>query len=290
MAIVPEHRVGSGGAAVFATSFKGNLDVIERLIEADIDLSTRAENGWNALNFAVYGGQPKVVERLLEVPLDVTGNRSDRWSALHLAARFGRVEIGRMLLKANADVMQVNSRGRTPFHIAARKERTKMMNLFLSHIRDRSNGIYSNSTEMVEPGDEAVLLSTQPFVQLEESSMSILNAIQSLCGHFPEDHILQDALGHAYFRRKQYDPAFASFHNAILLNPANRGVMFHNHLTHSVFCDLCSKKKDQLIKGYRYLCTICFAFDLCEKCLNSEFLQHDPDHAFLCIPRKDWEI
>lgn len=164
------------------------------------------------------------------------------------------------------------------------------MNFFLSHIRDGSSGIYANSTDMVEPGDETVLLSTQPFVPLEESSALILNAIQSLCEYFPEDHILHDALGQAYFRRKQYALAFASFHNAILLNPANSGIMFHNDLTHSVFCDLCSKKKDQLIKGYRYLCTICFSFDLCENCLSSESLQHDPDHEFLCIPRKDWKI
>lgn len=184
--------------------------------------------------------------------------------------------------------MQLNSRGRTPLHLAARKERTEMINLFLSHIRDGPNGWIS--TDLVEPAEEAVLLSIQPFMQSEEAFASTLHAIQSLCEHFPGDHILHDALGHAYLRRKLYAQAFTSFHKPISLNPANRGVTLHKNLTHSVFCDQCPKGRDQLIKGFRYLCTVCFAFDLCEVCFNAESLQHDREHKFLCIPENGWEL
>ena len=66
-----------GGAALLAASFKGNLNIIEMLLEADIDVSC-TKNGWNALCFVTYGGQPKVVHRLLETTLDIAGNGSAR--------------------------------------------------------------------------------------------------------------------------------------------------------------------------------------------------------------------
>jgi len=52
-----------------------------------------------------------------------------------------------------------------------------------------------------------------------------------------------------------------------------------SQIVHSAFCNLCNN----VITGYRYKCTVCKDFDLCENCEETQY--HSEDHPFLKIRR-----
>lgn len=96
-----------GGTALQAAARRGYLEVVERLLAANVDVNAAAAAGFGktALQAAVKGGHLGVVERLLAANADVNAAPGyGGQTALQAAAKRGHLKIVEMLLAANADV------------------------------------------------------------------------------------------------------------------------------------------------------------------------------------------
>jgi tetratricopeptide (TPR) repeat protein len=110
---------------------------------------------------------------------------------------------------------------------------------------------------------------------------------------FPDDPILHEFAGDAYFEKQMYQSAYEVYYRGISLNPNNKGVSSIQDLTHCDFCYICPYDlwNGKLIKGYRYRCTKCSDFDVCAKCFNLKPFPHQHStQEFRSVPKDDWKL
>ena len=119
------------GNALLSAADMGIVEIVQKLVRANADLSVYGNYGWSALHFAAWRGYSEIVKILLDAKADVNVKNKDGWTALHRAARNGHTEVVKLLLDAKADVNAQNKDGWTALHIAARNGHTEVVKLLL---------------------------------------------------------------------------------------------------------------------------------------------------------------
>ncbi|RDW64095.1 hypothetical protein BP5796_10597 [Coleophoma crateriformis] len=117
----------------------GQLDIVERLLQANADVNAAAaDGGRTALQAAAEGGHLKVVERLLQANADVNAAAAGGYSgrtALQAAAEGGHLGVVERLLQANAEVNAAAAaggrNGRTALQAAAQGGHLKVVERLL---------------------------------------------------------------------------------------------------------------------------------------------------------------
>jgi ankyrin repeat protein len=120
-------RFPSGETPLMAALYRGQLPVVEALIEAGAPLDVFA---------AAALGRTESIDRILgEAPEAVNAFAYDGWTPLHLASFFGRHDAGVRLLQAGADVSAEsrNSMRNTPLHAALAGDHPEIALLLLDH-------------------------------------------------------------------------------------------------------------------------------------------------------------
>jgi hypothetical protein len=125
-----------GRTPLHGAAWKGDLEMVQLLLEYKADVKARSAKGETALHFAyseysartiVGPSMPKVARLLLEHGADVNARMSRRYlaaledqrsTALHYAAEYGMVEVVSVLLEHGADVGAENEDGKTAFQLA----------------------------------------------------------------------------------------------------------------------------------------------------------------------------
>src|SRR5215470_17942305 len=105
---------------------KGDVAKIKELLAENGDLiHARDSDGSTPLHCATWKGQLAVVELLLEAGADVNArNQNEHWGTtpLHAAAHANQAAIAQMLLDHGADIKAKDREGRTPmFHTTFHK-------------------------------------------------------------------------------------------------------------------------------------------------------------------------
>jgi len=100
-------------------ALQGNIDVVQRHIQAGSDLNKKDAWGSTPLIIAATFGKTEVAGALIEAGADMKIGNNEGSTPLHLAALFGRTEIVKALLKKGADKYLRNSDGATAFDIVA---------------------------------------------------------------------------------------------------------------------------------------------------------------------------
>jgi ankyrin repeat protein len=77
-------------------------------------------DGWSELMYASWKGNKEVVKKLLEAGSNLKEKDEDGRTALHYASWWGQPEIIRLLLSQGADINDADNRGETPLILAAR--------------------------------------------------------------------------------------------------------------------------------------------------------------------------
>ena len=91
-----------------------NLEAVKQHIKAGTDLNKKnAMSGSTPLITAASFGKNKITQVLIDADVDLTLKNNDGATALHTAAFFGRVEIVQMLIDANVDKSIRNNFGAT---------------------------------------------------------------------------------------------------------------------------------------------------------------------------------
>ena len=89
---------------------KPNLDIVRDLITlgANLDWQDEENTEWTALHWAASYNQIEIVQMLIEAKVDLDIQDEEGMTALHRAAERNRPEIARMLVGAGADVSVPN--------------------------------------------------------------------------------------------------------------------------------------------------------------------------------------
>ncbi|XP_023227974.1 POTE ankyrin domain family member B2-like [Centruroides sculpturatus] len=112
---------------------KGNIAVIEMLLEKDPDVNDQDINGKTPLIKAIEGYHEKTVHSLIEADADV--NLKDRGgnTAIHIALNTGQYDVAQYLLQYTTEVNTANKNGITALHILAETKRVKLAKKFIHH-------------------------------------------------------------------------------------------------------------------------------------------------------------
>ena len=125
-------RAAAGGGAaraagtpapqhLHATTLRGDIDGLQRLLASGVDVNRRSSDGQTALMLAVRKGFVLLVEHLLEAEADPNVRAPTGATALYLAAESGHAEIAALLVEAGADPAIKGPKGKTPAKIAWEK-------------------------------------------------------------------------------------------------------------------------------------------------------------------------
>ncbi|MEI6809586.1 MAG: ankyrin repeat domain-containing protein, partial [bacterium] len=110
---------------------RGDLDVVDLLIQSGADVNARGENGLTPLHRAAQMDRPEVVGRLLAKGADVNAKSEFGATPLLTASAAGNPEIVKRLLDAKANANMANTDGVTPLHAATQRADTETMTLLL---------------------------------------------------------------------------------------------------------------------------------------------------------------
>lgn len=100
---------------IHAAIVSGNLDVVKQHIKAGSDLNVKeAMSGSSPLITAITFNKMDIAKALINANVDLSVKNNDGTTALHSAAFFGRIEMVQLLIDAKADKTIKNNFGATP--------------------------------------------------------------------------------------------------------------------------------------------------------------------------------
>ena len=105
-----------------SAAYYGDLEVVQKLIEYDADVSAVDDQGRTPLYVASEGRNLKdrsVLRLLLEHGADIDARANDGQTPLHNAVAFGALEVAHLLVGHGADVNARAEDGKTPLHKAS---------------------------------------------------------------------------------------------------------------------------------------------------------------------------
>lgn len=99
-----------------------NLDIVEILLNTNpANISKGDEGGETPLHVASWKGNIDIMNLLIERGADIDKPDDGRETPLHTASRWGRERAVRLLLKEKAKTDRTNNDGETPLHVASRR-------------------------------------------------------------------------------------------------------------------------------------------------------------------------
>lgn len=115
----------------------GHKRLAELMIEKDLDIHQRNEDGRLPLHSAAEGGSVEMIELLIEKGNPVNSRDYCGASPLHLAAASGHLEVVNKLIESGADLNAGNSMGATPFNLASENNQQEVMASLINKGADR---------------------------------------------------------------------------------------------------------------------------------------------------------
>ncbi|CAK9050773.1 unnamed protein product [Durusdinium trenchii] len=113
-----KHMCKTGRSALHRAALKGEIDEVERLLEAGLDIEAEDNRRQTPLHLAVREGHLAVVDRLVAARAAVEARDDWRATPLNIAAENGHWEVVQRLIEARADLEAKGDFGQTPLHIA----------------------------------------------------------------------------------------------------------------------------------------------------------------------------
>jgi hypothetical protein len=114
-----ERKNDSGFNALHYASFRGNIKIMEKLIELGSDINVTNKNGLNIMHIAAQGNQATSIGFLREIlHLDVSSHDAVNSTPLHWASYMNAEYAFNYLIYFGADINAKDIDGSTPLHLA----------------------------------------------------------------------------------------------------------------------------------------------------------------------------
>ena len=109
----------------------GDVQMIQRLLKAGVDINGATQEGYTALHLAVENRRGEVIRLLLENGANHALGDCNGQTPLHYAARSGLVGAVLLLIRAGAQINAKTKDGSTPLHYAVWEEKIGVMEALL---------------------------------------------------------------------------------------------------------------------------------------------------------------
>ena len=132
-----EVRNDKDESALMLAALRGDLPLVQRLIEADADVN---KPGWTPLHYAATGGHVPVIEALLEAHAYIDAASPNGSTPLMMAAMYGNPASVQTLIDAGADLQLRNEQGLDALAFAQRgprRENETLIRSVLDYLRQR---------------------------------------------------------------------------------------------------------------------------------------------------------
>ena len=140
----PHCRGDFNGIPLHSAARFADLEVVQKLIEYDADISAVDVYGYTPLHYASFNADLKactVVRLLLQNSADVNARSKTRDTPLHYASSFGALGVVRQLLEYGADLRAENKDGETALEVVEKgqePQRDEIVKLLLKHTVNQS--------------------------------------------------------------------------------------------------------------------------------------------------------
>ncbi len=133
-------RNAKGETALMLAALRGNLALVQLLIERDADVN---QEGWTALHYAassIENQAPAIIALLLEQHAYIDAASPNDSTPLMMAVRYGTADAARLLLREGADPSLKNQLGLGALDFARQAGREDMVELLGQALRQRQPG------------------------------------------------------------------------------------------------------------------------------------------------------
>lgn len=145
----------------------GDGKKVKELLETDININIKDDDGYTALTHSVYGGYLKCVKLLIKKGANVNIKDNNGYTALMEATTHGYIEIVKFLLENDADPNIRDNKGYTALMIAADTENPEIVKVLLEKGADPNiiNNQY-NTTALKIVSDIIHVASSDPILKI----------------------------------------------------------------------------------------------------------------------------
>lgn len=133
----------------------GNISVLEKLLEAGIDINTPAVGDGTPLMIASAKGNLDMVESLLSLGANPNAFSEGDGNALIVAAKMNHADIAKRLLESGADINAIVAGDETALITASRFDNVAMVGLLLDNGADVNLSVVSDQGELRSPLNQA---------------------------------------------------------------------------------------------------------------------------------------
>ncbi|KAM0271628.1 hypothetical protein ACHAQH_009035, partial [Verticillium albo-atrum] len=114
-----ETKAGTGRTPLYSASRHGQSRLVQTLLERGARVDVMNRYGWTPVNLAADGGHVEVVKQLVANGADFRAADNDGWTTVNYAANNGHLEVVMFLVEKDADITIANNDGWTTVHGAA---------------------------------------------------------------------------------------------------------------------------------------------------------------------------
>lgn len=142
--IIQEVTDNQGNTPLMVAARRGNLTIIQYLLEKGGDLHAKNIHRENAIVLAAENGQLEVIEFLDKKNADLMAVNDKGENALMLAARNGHIDTVNYLLARGIRTDLLNNQSKTAFQLALESSQLKIAELFITHctVQEKNQALF----------------------------------------------------------------------------------------------------------------------------------------------------